>query len=366
MAEKKLHALLQLELWGDAPPSKLHIYKSFEKADEHLRKAAGKLYPEECRSYEFTARWDDDFSSGGHITIERDDTRSKNIIIDNLASGLRRNLLLWSDGSTKNDLLQMVSQPQWQVDRLFLDQDLQDESLKMLLECDGFDHEKIEQDYMMMHRVVLLIDAYHPLLMKIFPNAVQKLQLARSMPNRTDAYKKEVEHEFMLLSSDAIHAAMTDNEPFFERAWTKLVSLCVEISDEARYADERVTNVGKKLYYLADDDAILLKKSLNGLSGPLSNESEYEFWIRDKAVAAALTTSKEDHSNYMAIFRSLYARHYISNDRKWSRLALSQKAAQILLSKYKLQRGVVAGIISDSDPMAEQNPTNTQEVNSRK
>ena len=147
----------------------------------------------------------------------------------------------------------MVLRLQWQMERLMSDKTKTDLALAIITRCEGVDKDRILTGYTMLRGLVDSVDMFLPLFRKVFPNAQQKLENIRMLKNRSSVYINEAVKRFQGVATDVLLDALNNKQEHFEKSWQKLVDFCVSVSEEQRYADERLTSIGKEIYRFGYD-----------------------------------------------------------------------------------------------------------------
>ena len=346
------------------PLGHVHTYSSFSEADRHLFSKCRTLETDFTVPYSYEVAWENGRIILGDLVIDNDMTSKDCIIQDCINSILANDLLLYTLEPDRNKLISITLRLQWQMERLMLDQQKKDYALAIITECEGVDEEKILASYELLRKTVESVDMFLPLLKKVFPNARQKLESIRSMKNRSNIYRHEAVKRYQGLASAVLSAALNNEQERFESSWQKLVDFCIQLSEEQRYADERLTSLGRELYLLGASDTDLITQKAGGHLRPFSEDSSQEFRLRDKKIKQAFFKTDErvpkkgnrkvsKNGQYMELYANVYAK----KEGAMSRQSLSEYVAGVLLSKYRMTADEVKSLIMSHDPMAVQFPS---------
>ena len=338
------------------PPGRLHTYRSFAEADEHLRRKSQTLPPNSFLIYSYEIAWEGDCSLNGELSIDSSIQQDACIVQEFVNLTLASNLLLYKLSPSKDDLRKTVLHLQWQMERLMQDPKVKEDALAIATSCKGVDEEAILSSYDMLREMVGNVDMFLPSLKTVFPNAQQKLENIRHLKNRSQRYIGEAVSIFHDLASDALYAALNNEQKLFQKKWNKIVKFCVEIFRDQKYADERLTTLGRKLYHLGSMDASLIDEKLNGEIRPFPEEASQEFIHRDMQVKKAFYNSmmEDRKTDEMQIYLLVYADSYFRKEARQisSRYLLSVCTAGELLRNHAVSRDCLKSLILSYDPMA--------------
>ena len=346
------------------PLGHIHTYKSFKDANRHLINKCNTLHSECSISYFYEIFWEPDYHMRGELTIDSSMKTKEDIIQDSMNLTLANDLLLYILTPDKESLMKIVLRLQWQMERLMLDQKKKEQSLAIITHCEGIDEDKILAGYDMLQNMTDSVDMFLPLLRRVFPNAQQKLENIRLLNNRSKAFIREAVTQYQRYAADVLTYALNNETKKFDKSWEKLVDYCVKVSEEQKFADERLTFIGKNLYFLGQNDIDFVKNQINGQLVPFSEEASIEFRLRDKlikqnyfkkqTVSNKLGSSTPHDYLYMELYADMYVRKAISNI---SRKELSVYVARELFHNYKIGLDEIKHLILTVDPMAVQCPS---------
>ena len=239
-----------------------------------------------------------------------------------------------------------------------------DLALAIITQCEGVDKDRILTGYTMLRGLVDSVDMFLPLFRKVFPNAQQKLENIRMLKNRSSVYINEAVKRFQGVATDVLLDALNNKQEHFEKSWQKLVDFCVSVSEEQRYADERLTSIGKEIYHLGKADITFIKDKLNGRIIPFPEDASREFHLKDKKIKRAFfgkdeknggkTRNASEDTLYMLIYADMYAKN---DPFRVSRQFLSMHVADELLHNFHLDEEKTKALIMTCDPMAVRSPS---------
>lgn len=355
--------LLKVSIRRLEPLGHIHRYTNFSQADNHLKNKCHSMEANICCSYSFEITWEKGYSYSGELVIDNSMESRDTIIQDTVNLSLANNLLLYILSPQRDDLRKMILRLQWQMERLMQDRQKTEMALDIIQHCEGIDTESILSGYEMLHDMVDSVDMFLPLLKKVFPNAQQKLDNIRMLKNRSTAYIDEAIKQFQGFSTDVLSAALNNEQELFDKSWSKLIDFCVVIFNEQKYADERLTTIGRAIYYLGKADIILVRKNTNSQIVPFSEDASREFMQRDKRIKRAyfnrgekipqeLCESSGDNI-YLEIYADMYTRRDILT---LSRQGLSKYVAGELVKNHSMSTDAVRSLMLEFDPMAVQFP----------
>lgn len=225
MSELK-RKLISIEIHPQQPPGRSHVYDSFSEADDYLHRKCKTMWQGECQVYDYCAKWmtkdEQQPEYMGSFTLFQEDIDKEEIIKTSIRQSLEQDLLIYSVDRSRSALEYMISQPQWQMERLKADPCAWNEAMNILLRCEGFEEITVMRECLMMKQIIRLIDEYHPLLQTVFPDAQMKLSDLKGM-NIPSESKSIMIEEFEKLAVAPIYAAMEDDEIAFEKSWARLV-----------------------------------------------------------------------------------------------------------------------------------------------
>lgn len=354
--------LLQVNIRRVEPIGHMHVYESFADADKHLQGRCRALDTDASSTYSYRAVWERDFAIEGEFSIDSSMQDEKHIIQQVINLKLADDLLLYMLAPRRDDLRKMVLRLQWQMERLMQDQRKREKALDIITSCEGVDEKGILTGYEMLREMVDSVDLFLPLLKKVFPNAQQKLQNIRMLKNRSNRYIQEAIKDFQSLGIDVLSDALNNEEGHFEESWQKLVNFCVNVSEEQKYADERLTTIGRNIYYLSERDMRLIKDEAFGQIKPFSEEASREYFSRNKKIKYAYYNKaeivpKRKSSIWNDLYLELYADGYIKIEAgRLSRLDISVYIARLLMSKHGITPAQIKNLIVTNDPLAVQFP----------
>ena len=367
--ENKKATLIKVSIRRLEPLGHMHTYESFADADRHLRGRCKALGADMFSTYSYQAVWEgeENFSVSGELVIDSSMRDDEKIVQEVINLSLANELLLYTLSPRREDLRNMVLRLQWQMERLLQDPLKKERALEIITRCEGVDEKRILSAYGMLSEMTENADLFMPLLRKVFPNAQQKLQNIKMLKNRSTWYINKAVMDFQRLATDVIACALNNEEEQFEENWKKLVNFCVMVSEEQKYADERLTFIGKKLYLLGDSDLRLIKDEAFGQIKPFSEESSSEYFARNNKIKRAYysngdneltscgNSSQEGVASDECVYLKLYADEYRKKkSRISSRLVMSIHTAKSLLHDGKISKEQLKSMIGRYDPMAVQ------------
>ena len=359
--------LIKLSIRRLEPLGHIHTYESFADADRHLRGRCKALSADMFSTYSYQAVWEgeENFSVSGEIVIESSMRDDEIIVQEAVNLSLANDLLLYTLSPRKEDLRNMVLRLQWQMERLLQDPIKKERALEIITGCEGVDEKRILTAYGMLREMVDSADLFMPLLRKVFPNAQQKLQNIKMLKNRSTRYINKAVMDFQRFATDVIACALNNEDEQFEDNWKKLVNFCILVSEDQKYADERLTFIGRELYLLGDSDMRLIRDEAFGQVKPFSEESSGEYFVRNNKIKRAYysngetgfttcgNSSRKKAVSDECVYLKLYADEYRKRkNRISSRLDLSIRTAKSLLNDGKVSPARLKTMIASYDPMA--------------
>lgn len=353
--------LVKVNLRRLNPLGHLHMYNSFLDADKHLRNRCRVLETYAFSTYSCCVEWENGHTVRGELTIDSSMQNNEHIVQDFVNLSLANDLLLYTLLPCRNDLRNMVLRLQWQMERLLQEPEKKSRALDIIMNCEGVDKNNILSSYEMLRNIVDSVDYFLPLLKKVFPNAQQKLQNIRMLQKRSKRYVNSAVKDFKKLAVAVISHALNNEATEFKGSWDELVDFCVTVSEEQKYADERLTALGKELYLISPADASLIKEAALGQVKPFTEEASQEFFARNDKIKLAYYNMKERVHNKKELnaednlYLELYASGYLKNEgERLSRLDLSIYTTKSLMDSHKLGQEHLKSLISRNDPMAVQ------------
>lgn len=211
----KQRRLIMIELMGKHPIESSHSFKSFEAVDQFLQMRCQPMWPEAIRFYAFHILWDGMELRGG-IVIDSDNKDQTNIFSRYIQLQLEDTLLLCASDPKQYD--EMVQQPQWQMDRLFLDPNEQQQAYQIVTSGEGLNHEQFLKLDDLLAQAIRKNDQVHPLLLKI---QKQGKPVIKQIRNLSGCKSDFIEKSLLLLKQailPAINSAFQGQKESFDTA----------------------------------------------------------------------------------------------------------------------------------------------------
>lgn len=197
----KQRRLIMIELIGEQPIESIHSFSSIEAVDRFLQKRCQLMWPEAVRFYAFHILWDGLELRGG-IVIDSSNKEQTNIFGQYIQLQLEDTLLLCA--SDPDRYLEMVQQPQWQMDRLFLNPKEQEQAYQIITTGEGLNHDEFLKLDAMLARAISKNDQAHPLILEIQKQWKPVIQQIRNL----SGYKSDFVEKSILLLRQAILPAI--------------------------------------------------------------------------------------------------------------------------------------------------------------
>ena len=205
----KERRLIMIELMGKHPVESSHSFQSFDAVNHFLQMRCQAMWPDAIRFYAFHILWDGLELRGG-IVINSESKEQTNIFSRYIQLQLEDTLLLCASDPDQYPV--MVQQPQWQMDRLFLDPDEQKQAYQIITTGQGLDHEQFARLDSLMAKAISKNDQAHPLLLKILQQGKPVIQQIRDLSE----YKTDFIEKALLLLKQAMLPAINSalcNQP---------------------------------------------------------------------------------------------------------------------------------------------------------
>ena len=224
----KKQPLLRASLRLEGLRSFWHDFCSFETADGFVRGQCETLFPDDEQTVFYRAEWEGGNILQGCFPISASDSGRDSILRDAVQAELQERSLMPTGTKDEKDFLRMVNSPEWQFSRLTRDPGTISHARHLLLSCEGFDADSIQEQLALLDRAIATVDDYHPLLHRIFPCMADRLAHLRPLDEDESPFAKTL----LLRVGRAIRAAVEDNEDAFEKAQQdvyRMADKCVEM-----------------------------------------------------------------------------------------------------------------------------------------
>lgn len=204
--------LITIKLIGKHPIESVHSFSSLEAVDRFLQMRCRAMWPETIRFYAFHILWEG-LELRGNIVIDSDNKEQNDIFGRYIQLQLEDTLLLCA--SDPDQYLEMVQQPQWQMDRLFLDPEEQKQAYRIITTGEGLNHDQFLKLDALLAQAISKNDQAHPLILEIQKQGKPVIQQIRNLSGcKSDFIPKSI-----LLLKQAILPAINSafhnqTEPF--------------------------------------------------------------------------------------------------------------------------------------------------------
>lgn len=345
MNNNKAYALTSIDVTLDTYLGTKRRFLSFSQANEFFEHTANKLDNGESATFTCNAFWKDHLSHKLIIDITRPFS-DKRFLQHAIQTDIQRCLFHANNPKSQEDLEKLILFPSWQMEEMFQDSEEKQRLASILINAEGLSAPNYIINKTRFDYAIRNIKTAIPDIDTISKKSAEFLACVKSLPFRTDSYKKEVIQYAKRYFLKAISAAMSKDTAKVGKSIDDITGFIKMICNE-ECLDERQTFIGQRMYSMFLSDREVFSAYY---TSPMKENLVMKFKGRMKHVTSSpIRKPTNDQWLYASIYSSRLRDEMTLPESVRSHKNISIKAVRDMLVLGKSNKEI-SRILNTTDP----------------